>query len=74
LADGAPVLCLDNHYVTGGQGDAVRAALAAGGTRVFVHGVERVPHCGTNDEVLRAHRLDAGGVADRIRSIVRLAL
>ena len=29
VADGAPVFCLDNHYLTGGQGDAVVAALAA---------------------------------------------
>src|SRR5438270_2575441 len=29
VADGAPIVTLDNHYVTGGLGDAVLAALAA---------------------------------------------
>ncbi len=29
VAGGAPIVTLDNHYVTGGQGDAVLAALAA---------------------------------------------
>ncbi|MEJ7818535.1 MAG: transketolase C-terminal domain-containing protein, partial [Thermoleophilaceae bacterium] len=64
----APVFCLDNHYVDGGQGDAVLAALAAAGATNRVHklGVESVPVCGTNDEVLRAHRLDAESLAERI--------
>ena len=29
VAGDAPIFCLDNHYVAGGQGDAVLAALAA---------------------------------------------
>src|SRR6185437_16008210 len=29
VADGAPIFCLDNHYVSGGQGDAILAALVA---------------------------------------------
>jgi transketolase len=29
VANGAPIFCVDNHYVSGGQGDAVLAALAA---------------------------------------------
>jgi transketolase len=69
VGDG-PVICLDNHYVTGGQGDAILAALADAGSpaaaRVRKVGVESVPACGTNDEVLRAHRLDAASIADRV--------
>jgi transketolase len=68
LAGDAPVVCLDNHYVDGGQGDAVLAALA--GVRapntVIKLGVESVPACGTNNEVLHAHGLDADTVSDRI--------
>jgi transketolase len=55
----APIVTLDNHYVSGGQGDAVRAALGGEATRL---GVERVPECGTNAEVLRAHGLDSQGL------------
>jgi transketolase len=72
VADGAPVFCLDNHYVTGGQGDAVVAALAAeapeAASRVHKIGVEDVPRSGENDEVLRAHRLDGESIARRVRS------
>jgi transketolase len=67
LAGGRPLFCLDNHYTVGGQGDAVLAALG-GALPVHKLGVEEVPVCGTNDEVLRAHRLDAESVAQRVRA------
>jgi len=70
LAAGGPIFCLDNHYAAGGQGDAVAAALAAHDSApvAAVHrlAVDRVPECGTNDEVLRAHGLDAEGIAARV--------
>jgi transketolase len=69
--DGA-IFCLDNHYVTGGQGDAVLSALAAeapdAAARVHKIGVTSIPKSGGNDEVLRAHGLDADSVAGRVRS------
>ena len=57
MAAGRRIVVLDNHWVRGGQGDAVRAALP--GEHVEVIGIDRVPECGSNDEVLRAHGLDA---------------
>jgi len=70
VCGGAPIFCLDNHYVTGGQGDAVLSALAPldRPSRVTKLGVESVPVCGTNAEVLRAHRLDAASIAERVAS------
>jgi transketolase len=65
VAGGRRIVVLDNHWIAGGQGDAVRAALP--GTAVEVWGVDRVPDCGTNDEVLRAHELDAASLAQRLR-------
>jgi transketolase len=72
LTGEAPVVTLDNHYVAGGQGDAVLAALSEAGASVRVHriGVDRVPVCGANDEVLQAHRLDAASLAERIGEVV----
>ena len=64
VAGNTPVVVLDNHVARGGQGDAVRAALD--GRPVAVWAVEGVPACGTNDEVLRAHGLDADSLAARI--------
>jgi transketolase len=67
-AGGAPVVCIDNHYVSGGQGDAVASALSGG--PVHRLGVESVPLCGTNDEVLRGHALDAAGIAEAVAAVV----
>jgi transketolase len=72
LASRSPVLVtLDNHFRAGGQGEKVLAALAQGNVRPMPRclavGLERVPPSGRNDEVLAALRLDAEGVARRIR-------
>ncbi|HEY1592833.1 MAG TPA: transketolase C-terminal domain-containing protein, partial [Solirubrobacteraceae bacterium] len=73
VADGAPIVTLDNHYLTGGLGDAVLAALAAdapeAAARVHKIGVEEVPKSGENYEVLRAHRLDGDSIAERVRGL-----
>jgi transketolase len=72
VAGDAQVVTLDNHYVTGGQGDAVLAALAAEEAPNHVHkiGVTSIPKSGGNDEVLAAHGLDAAGVAGQVRSLL----
>ena len=76
LAGDAPVFCLDNHLAVGGQGDGVLAALAGAqqpaAARVHKLAVEDVPACGSNDEVLRHHRLDPASVAERVRSVVEV--
>jgi transketolase len=73
-ADGAPIFCLDNHYVVGGQGDAVLAALAAdapeAAVRVTKIGVDEVPRSGENNETLAAHRLDGAGIAGRVSEVL----
>jgi transketolase len=60
------VFTLDNHYVEGGQGVMIAAACAQLGlaARVRCFGVEDIPVSGTNDEVLRHHRLDATSLAE----------
>jgi transketolase len=67
VAGDAPIAVLDNHWHVGGQGDAVRAALD--GRRVSVWGIDRVPACGSNEEVLREHRLDADSLVERLRAL-----
>ena len=63
-AGGRRIVVLDNHWVRGGQGDAVRAAVPE--AHVEAIGVERVPECGSNDEVLRAHGLDTASLRERL--------
>jgi transketolase len=67
------VVTLDNHYVHGGQGEMVAAAVAALGlepaVRVARIGVDALPECGTNDEVMAHHRLDVVGLAVRLEAV-----
>jgi transketolase len=75
IANGAPIVTLDNHYVSGGLGDGVLAALAEraphAAARVHKIGVEEIPKSGENNEVLAAHGLDASGIAARVRALVQ---
>jgi transketolase len=65
------IVTLDNHYVRGGQGEMVAATIAAlglePGARVTRIGVDALPECGTNDEVLAHHGLDVDGLVARLR-------
>jgi transketolase len=72
VGDRRAAVLLDNHYVRGGQGDMVAAALgelalepAISVTRA---GVTELPECGTNDEVLEYHRLDIASLAKVFRA------
>ena len=68
------VFTLDNHYVVGGQGDRVASSLAqlglSGQVQVKQFGVLDIPKCGQNEEVLRAHRLDAESLAADIAEMI----
>jgi transketolase len=63
----AHVFTLDDHYVSGGQGEMLTSRLAelglSPGRQLRRFGVRSIPACGQNDEVLRAHRLDAESLA-----------
>ena len=65
------VVTLDNHYVHGGQGEMIGAALAelglAASPRLTRVGVTELPECGTNDEVLAYHRLDITSLVQAFR-------
>jgi transketolase len=65
------VITLDNHYLHGGQGDMLAAAIAGLGVdsvRVTRIGVTELPECGTNDEVLKYHGLDVEGLVEQMRT------
>jgi transketolase len=68
------LLTVDNHYVAGGQGEMICAALArinlASLRSVRSLGVVDVPVCGTNDEVLTAHGLDARSIVSAVESML----
>lgn len=75
IAESTPlILTLDNHYRHGGQGQMIGAALAELGLarppRLVTIGLEELPACGRNDEVLAAHRLDAANLAARFKEAI----
>jgi transketolase len=71
------IITLDNHYVHGGQGDMLGAAIARLGLdpapRVTRIGVTELPECGTNDEVLAYHGLDISGLVKQFRAALESA-
>lgn len=74
IGDTSIVFTLDNHYLKGGQGEMIAAKIADLGLayppRVKRLGVDRVPACGTNDEVLAHHGLDAASLATAFRGSI----
>jgi transketolase len=64
------VVTLDNHYVHGGQGAMLAAAIAGLGLEPPVTvtrlGVQELPECGTNDEVLEYHGLDVPALVNAL--------
>jgi transketolase len=74
IGDCRAVITLDNHYVQGGQGEMLAAAIAELGVdstvRVSRVGVTELPECGTNDEVLAHHGLDVAGLAKHFRAVL----
>lgn len=61
------IVALDNHSVTGGQGDLIGSALASMEKHppLVKIGVEGIAACGTADEVLDFHQLNASSIARR---------
>jgi transketolase len=64
------LVTLDDHYVEGGQGEKVLAALARAGRAlpVLQLGLHDVPPCGQPAEVLERLGLDAEAIARAVRS------
>ena len=68
------IVTLDNHYVRGGQGEMLGAAIARlalePAARVVPVGVRELPECGTNDEVLAYHGLDVPGLVKQLTQAI----
>ncbi|MFE9402169.1 transketolase C-terminal domain-containing protein [Streptomyces sp. NPDC006530] len=66
------LLVVENHYTHGGQADTVARALLEAGLAAppAFHGIglTEVPLCGSPEEVLWAHGLSAGQLAERVRT------
>ena len=68
-----PIVTLDNHYVTLGQGVMVARRARAHRRRapsVRSIGLTDVPACGSNAEVLAHHGLDAASIAQTVLTCI----
>jgi transketolase len=67
------VFSLDNHYLKGGQGDAIARVMAGVGvleSRLINLGVDDVPPSGTNPQVLKHVGLNVNALVNSIRSVL----
>jgi len=69
------LVVVEDHWIQGGLGDAVLAALASGGaelsTRVLKIGVTEMPGSGSPEELRDWAGISAAKIADRVRASLR---
>jgi transketolase len=69
------LVVVEDHWIQGGLGDAVLAALASGGaelsTRVLKIGVTEMPGSGSPEELRDGAGISAAKIADRVRASIR---
>ena len=65
------VVTVEDHYVAGGLGDAVAAALAPAGFTVHRLAVREIPRSGKPEELLEYFGVGAGSVVEAVRSLVK---
>jgi transketolase len=70
VGDRRLLVTLDDHYLVGGQGQMILAALASTGASVATVqlGLSDMPPSGQSAEVLERLRLDAAGIAARVKA------
>ena len=64
------IFSLDNHYLIGGQGDRIADAFASKAlpkNTLYRIGLDRIPTCGTNPEILTAHGFDVAALCGAVR-------
>lgn len=66
------VVTIDNHFKSLGQGTMLGAVLSENPTHpaVRILGVDEIPVCGQNEEVLKYHGLDAESLAENITNLL----
>jgi transketolase len=67
------VITVEDHYATGGIGDAVSEALAAGGFAVHRLAVREVPRSGQPDELIDRYGISARHIVGAVRELLARA-
>jgi transketolase len=66
------IFSIDNHYIIGGQGDRIANVFARRNVQentLYRIGLDEIPACGTNPEILSTHALDCEALSILIHSI-----
>ena len=69
-ATGGAVITVEDHYASGGIGDAVSEAVADGGFAVRRLAVREIPRSGQPDELIDRYGLSARHIVDAVRKAV----
>jgi transketolase len=67
--DTSCLVTVEDHYAAGGLGDAVSAAVSAGGVRVVRLAVREIPRSGRPDELLDRYGISAAAIVEAIRAL-----
>jgi transketolase len=65
------IITVEDHYASGGLGDAVAEAVAEGGFAVRRLAVREVPRSGQPDELIDRYGISARHIADAVRAAVK---
>jgi transketolase len=68
-ATGGRLITVEDHYVNGGIGDAVAAAVADAGFAVHRLAVREIPRSGKPEELLDRYGISAAHIADAVRTV-----
>ena len=74
LNDYHTVITIDDHFLKGGQGEMLAAAISTSGinTNIKNIGVEEIPLCGKNEEILAHHKMDPEEIATKVIEFLSL--
>jgi transketolase len=64
------VITVEDHYATGGVGDAVAEAIADAGFTVHRLAVPEIPRSGKPEELLERFGISASHIVETVRSVV----
>jgi transketolase len=68
-ATGGRIVTVEDHYASGGIGDAVAEAVGEAGIRVHRLAVREIPHSGKPDELLDRYGISARHIVDAVRAL-----
>ncbi|MBS3774208.1 MAG: transketolase [Bacteroidales bacterium] len=64
------ILTIEDHYPEGGMGEAVAAAVGQN-IPVYSQAVTKLPHSGSSGELMSEQGIDAEGIAERVRQLIK---